>query len=139
MKTLIATLAMMTGISGFSNSVNVNPDPKTVKPVSKSIVYLWKVKSSKGEFTGTSRTVKGSNREIEKLTKGSKIYSRKITPVNVNPNNTDKVYVWEVKTERGYARGVSESQAQAQKSVKLMNQGEVLNSKIVESFTIADK
>ena len=141
MKTLIATFALLVSSIGFANTntevTTSNTDPKTEKPVViKSIVYLWKVKTSNGDFTGTSRTIQDSHREMTTVAKNKKIYSRSITPVVVNPSKINKVYVWEVKTERGYARGVCETEAQAQRAVKQMNQGEVLSSKIVESFTL---
>ncbi len=141
MKTLITTLGLLVCTLGNANTndvrKNLSDKPISEKPVkTKTIVYLWKMNTSKGEFTGTSRSVNGSNREMANLAKGKKVYSKSIVPVKVNPSATNKVYVWEAKTQHGYARGICETHAQAKSAIKKMSKGEVVNSKIVESFIV---
>lgn len=121
--------------SKFSIEDKIDKTNKTEKSVD-DIAYVWEVKTSKNTITGTSKTYLEAKQKIKMLTKNYTVMYKRITPVYVNTSKASKVYIWEVKTNQGYARGIASTEKEANKSIKLMSTGSVLSSKIVESYSV---
>lgn len=60
-----------------------------------------------------------------------------VEKINTNKySNSDKYYVWKVKTELGHARGVTTSRAVAERAIRLNSRGEVVESKSIETYKV---
>lgn len=98
--------------------------------------YKWTIETELGTFTGTCSSMKDVNEEITMLTNNTKILKKNITPVTLsNENLGDKIYTWNVITNRGQASGVSVSLEEAKKVINSFGNTEVIKSNIVESST----
>lgn len=98
-------------------------------------VYDWSVKTTTGNYSGTSNTIEEAQKMIKLVSAGEVILDQKIETFfqakNEVSNNNLRLFFWEVETTNGKAKGFSSSESQAKKMIELVSTGSILNFKIV--------
>ncbi|MFC4738655.1 hypothetical protein ACFO3U_01470 [Flavobacterium ponti] len=98
-------------------------------------VYDWSVKTTTGNYSGTSNTIEEAQKMIQLVSAGEVILDQKIETFfqikNEVSNNNLRFFFWEVETTNGKAKGFSSSENQAKKMIELVSTGSILNFKIV--------
>ncbi|MGY0393570.1 hypothetical protein ACW5R3_13570 [Bizionia sp. KMM 8389] len=120
-----------TPVLNISNGTEIITKDEIVK------IYDWSVKTNKGHYSGTSLTLKHANHMISLVSRNEVVLEKKIEHFyrlnNDIKNNRDRRYFWEVKSSKGYAKGYSSSEEDAQKMISLVASGDLITSKIIFS------
>ena len=100
-------------------------------------VYYWNVKTTEGNYSGTSTSLEEAQKMIKLVTVGEFILDRKIESFyQVKEEVAAKsirLYFWEATTTNGNAKGFSSSESQAKRMIELVSTGDILKYKIIES------
>jgi hypothetical protein len=98
-------------------------------------VYDWSVKTTQGEYSGTSSSLQDAEKMIRLVTVGEVILDKKIESfyqvIAEKNDKTLRLYFWEVESATGKAKGFSSSEKQAQRMLQLVSSGDVVSSKII--------
>lgn len=98
-------------------------------------VYDWSVKTTQGEYSGTSSSLQDAEKMIRLVTVGEVILDKKIESfyqvIAEKNDKTLRLYFWEVESATGKAKGFSSSEKQAQRMIQLVSSGDVVSSKII--------
>ncbi len=142
MKKSILTLAIVALSFSTINATQVTKTSTTVETSTLSLndlteVYDWEVKTSQGNYAGTSNSLEEAQKMIELVSAGEIILDKKIESffqvIAEKNNNSLRLYFWEVETSTGKAKGFSSSENQAKKMIELVATGAILNFKIIQS------
>lgn len=100
-------------------------------------IFEWKVETHKGNYSGTSLSLKQAKNMIALVSSGEIITSKEIKSYYVlksEVNSPEKRnYFWEVKTTSGYAKGYASTEAYAHKMIALVASGDTIIDKIIFS------
>ncbi|WP_055446963.1 hypothetical protein [Lacinutrix mariniflava] len=100
-------------------------------------IFDWSVKTTTGDFSGTASTLLDAKRRANMVGQGAIVLEQKITNYFVLKSDiksqAKRVYYWEVKSERGYAKGYSTNEFSAKKMMHLVAKGEIVSYRIIES------
>jgi hypothetical protein len=98
-------------------------------------VYDWSVKTTQGEYSGTSSSLQDAEKMIRLVAVGEVILDKKIESfyqvIAEKNDKTLRLYFWEVESATGKAKGFSSSEKQAQRMIQLVSSGDVVSSKII--------
>ena len=128
-----------------ANATNLKTVLNTVTPVEITTnqlvqVYDWTVKTTNGTFSGTASTLfeakKRSNLVGQnEVVLDSEILNYYVLKSEIN-NKQNRTYLWEVKSEKGYAKGFSSSEFSAKKMINLVAKGDVTTYRIIKNKSI---
>ncbi|RAJ15071.1 hypothetical protein [Olleya aquimaris] len=125
-----------------ANATNLKTDGNSVTPVDitkKELVevYDWTVVTTSGEFSGTAATLFEAKKRSNLVGQNEVVLERKITNYFVLKSEMFKkesrLYFWEVKSEKGYAKGFSSSEFSAKQMIHLVAKGDIMSYKIIAS------
>ena len=104
-------------------------------------VYDWSVKTTQGEYSGTSSSLQDAEKMIRLVAVGEVILDKKIESfyqvIAEKNDKTLRLYFWEVESATGKAKGFSSSEKQAQRMIQLVSSGDVVSSKIIKNILFA--
>ena len=107
-----------------ANATTLNTDPNTKNSVTITAdhlvqVYDWTVKTTNGTFEGTASTLFEAKKRANIVGQNEVVLERQIVNYYVLKsemnNKQNRIYFWEVKSEKGYAKGFSSSEFNAKK------------------------
>lgn len=136
---IIATLVL--GLINL-NATNLitNPNSTTTIKLTKNeliTVYDWTVVTTNGTFSGTATTLFEAKKRSNLVGQNEVVLERKITHCVVLKSDLLKterrVYFWEVKSEKGHAKGYATSEAYAKQMIRLVAEGDIISHKIIAS------
>lgn len=125
-----------------ANANNLNTEPNTKNSVTITADYLvqvydWSVETTNGTFSGTASTLFEAKKRSNLVGQNEVVLNRKITNYYVLKsemnNKQNRVYLWEVKSEKGYAKGFSTSEFDAKKMINLVAKGDIVSFRIIEN------
>jgi len=100
-------------------------------------VFDWSVKTTTGDFSGTASTLFDAKKRANMVAQGAIVMELKITSYFVLKSEIQsksmRTYFWEVKSEKGYAKGYSSDEFTAKKMMSLVTGGEIVSYRIIES------
>lgn len=100
-------------------------------------IFDWTVKTTTGEFSGTATTLFDAKKRANMVGQGTVVIAQKITNYFVLKSDMqsqdNRVYFWEVKSEKGYAKGFSSSEFSAKKMMSLVAKGDIVSYRIIEN------
>ena len=103
-------------------------------------VYDWYVKTTTGEFRGTSKTLFDAKKRANLVSQNEVVLEQKISNYFILKSelnkNQSRLYFWEVKSEKGEAKGFSTSEVSAKKMIQLLAKGDIISYKIIASKTL---
>ncbi|TYB78465.1 hypothetical protein [Bizionia myxarmorum] len=103
-------------------------------------VYDWNVTTTKNSYSGTSLDIEHANRMIALVSSGEIILDKKVESYYMMQNeatdNNNRLYFWEVTSSKGYAKGFSSTEYDANHMIKLVASGDIISSKIIISGII---
>jgi hypothetical protein len=112
-----------------------NTEISTLTKNDLTVVYDWSVKTTQGEYSGTSSSLQDAEKMIRLVTVGEVILDKKIESfyqvIAEKNDKTLRLYFWEVESATGKAKGFSSSEKQAQRMIQLVSSGDVVSSKII--------
>ncbi|WP_339887407.1 hypothetical protein [uncultured Flavobacterium sp.] len=98
-------------------------------------VYDWSVKTTNGNYAGTSNSLEEAQKMILLVSAGEVVLDKKIETFfqlrDEVSNSNLRLFFWEVETTNGKAKGFSSSENQAKRMIELVSTGDVLNFKII--------
>jgi len=124
------------------NATNLKTDPNTKTSVEITTddlveVFDWTVKTTTGEFSGTTTSLFEAKRRANIVGQEAVVLEQTITNYFVlrSEMNTNKnrVYFWEVKSEKGYAKGFSKEEFDAKRMINIVAKGDVVSYRIIAS------
>ena len=127
--------------------LNVNATTTTTEPNSEISVKItkddlvevfdWYVKTTNGEFQGTATTLFDAKKRANLVGQNEVVLEQKITNYFILKSELNKkqnrIYFWEVKSEKGYAKGFSTSEVAAKHMIQLVAKGDVISYRIIAS------
>ena len=140
-----AILIIATVVFSFlnANATNLETNLNTTKASANITandlvqVYDWTVKTTTGEFSGIASTLFNAKVSANMVGQNSIVLEQKITSYYVLrseiQSKTNRVYFWEVKSERGYAKGFSREEFSAKRMIDLVAKGNIVSYRIIES------
>lgn len=144
MKTRILTLAIVALTFSNINAKEVTTTSNTIETTATLTreqikeVYDWNVKTTQGNYSGTANSLEEAQKMIELVTVGEIVLDKKIESFflvkeeKVSSNKL-RLFFWEVTTNKGTARGFSNSESQAKRMIELVSTGDILSYKIIQS------
>ncbi len=100
-------------------------------------VFDWSVKTTTGDFSGTASTLFDAKKRANIVGQGAIVLEQKITSYFVLRSElnvkSSRIYFWEVKSEKGYAKGFSSDEFSAKKMIALVAKGDVISYRIIAS------
>lgn len=144
MKTRILTLAIVALTFSNINAKEVTTTSNTIETTTTLTreqikeVYDWNVKTTQGNYSGTANSLEEAQKMIELVTVGEIVLDKKIESFflvkeeKVSSNKL-RLFFWEVTTNKGTARGFSNSESQAKRMIELISTGDILSYKIIQS------
>jgi hypothetical protein len=112
-----------------------NTEISTLTKNDLTVVYDWSVKTTQGEYSGTSSSLQDAEKMIRLVAVGEVILDKKIESfyqvIAEKNDKTLRLYFWEVESATGKAKGFSSSEKQAQRMIQLVSSGDVVSSKII--------
>ncbi|WP_452223962.1 hypothetical protein [Lacinutrix chionoecetis] len=100
-------------------------------------IFDWSVKTTTGEFSGTASTLFDAKRRANMVGQGAIVLEQKITTYYMlrsdMQSKSNRVYFWEVKSEKGYAKGFSATEFSAKRIIHLIAKGDIITYRIIES------
>jgi len=143
MKKSILTLAIVALTFSNINAKEVTTTSNTIEASATLTrdqikeVYDWSVKTTHGNYSGTSNSLEEAQKMIALVAVGEIVLDKKIESFfqvrEEFSSNKLRLFFWEVTTNNGTAKGFSNSETQAQKMIELVSTGAVLNYKIIQS------
>ena len=138
-------LIIATVVLGFINAnatnlkTNLNTTTVSVDITKDEIieVFDWSVKTTTGDFSGTASTLFDAKKRANIVGQGAIVLEQKITSYFVLRSElnvkSSRIYFWEVKSEKGYAKGFSSDEFSAKKMIALVAKGDVISYRIIAS------
>ena len=138
-------LIIATVVLGFINAnatnlkTNLNTTTVSVDITKDEIieVFDWSVKTTTGDFSGTASTLFDAKKRANIVGQGAIVLEQKITSYFVLKSElnvkSSRIYFWEVKSEKGYAKGFSSDEFSAKKMIALVAKGDVISYRIIAS------
>jgi hypothetical protein len=140
---IIATVVFsFLNVNATNLKTNLNTTKVSVNITTDDLVqvYDWTVKTTTGEFSGTASSLFDAKRRANMVGQGSVVLEQKITNYFIlrseMQSKTNRVYFWEVKSERGYAKGFSREEFSAKRMINLVAMGDIISYKIIESKSL---
>ena len=100
-------------------------------------IFDWSVKTTTGDFSGTAASLFDAKRRANMVGQGAIVLEQKITNYFVlrsdMQSKANRVYFWEVKSKKGYAKGFSTDEFTAKKMMHLVAKGDIVSYRIIES------
>ncbi|AEH00563.1 MULTISPECIES: hypothetical protein [unclassified Lacinutrix] len=100
-------------------------------------VFDWTVKTTTGEFSGTASSLFDAKRRANIVGQNAIVIEQKITNYFIlkseMQSNNNRVFFWEVNTEKGYAKGFSSNEFNAKKMMHLVAKGDITSYRIIEN------
>ena len=100
-------------------------------------IYDWTVKTSEGDFSGTAPSLFDAKRRANMVGQNTVVLEQTITNYFVlrseMSSKKNRTFFWEVKSEKGYAKGFSADEFSARKMINLVAKGEVISYRIIAS------
>lgn len=124
------------------NATNLNTTLNSETPVEVTNdqliqVYDWLVITTNGEFSGTATTLFDAKKRSNIVGQNEIILEHKITNYYVLKSDLlkkdSRIYFWEVKSEKGHAKGYATSEASAKQMIHLVAKGDIIFHKIIAS------
>ena len=125
-----------------ANATNLKTTLNSETPVEITLdelveVYDWKVVTTNGEFSGTAATLFEAKKRSNLVGQNEVVLDSQIINYyvlkNEMNNKKNRVYFWEVKSKKGYAKGFSSSEFSAKKMINLVSQGDITTYRIIEN------
>ena len=140
-RTILIIATVIFGIlHANATTVTTNPNNETIVTMTKDDlikVYDWYVKTTTGEFRGTSKTLFDAKKRANLVSQNEVVLEQKISNYFILKSelnkNQSRLYFWEVKSEKGEAKGFSTSEVSAKKMIQLVAKGDVISYKIIAS------
>ena len=140
-RTILIIATVIFGIlHANATTVTTNPNNETIVTMTKDDlikVYDWYVKTTTGEFRGTSKTLFDAKKRANLVSQNEVVLEQKISNYFILKSelnkNQSRLYFWEVKSEKGEAKGFSTSEVSAKKMIQLLAKGDVISYKIIAS------
>ena len=138
-------LIIATVVLGFINAnatnlkTNLNTTTVSVDITKDEIVEVfdWLVKTTSGEFSGTASTLFDAKKRANIVGQGAVVVEQKITSYFILKSELiskkNRIYFWEVQSEKGYAKGFSSDEFSAKKMIALVAKGDVISYRIITS------
>ncbi|MDA0178236.1 hypothetical protein [Mesoflavibacter profundi] len=143
-RTILIIATVIFGIlHANATTVTTNPNNETIVTMTKDDlikVYDWYVKTTTGEFRGTSKTLFDAKKRANLVSQNEVVLEQKISNYFILKSelnkNQSRLYFWEVKSEKGEAKGFSTSEVSAKKMIQLLAKGDIISYKIIASKTL---
>lgn len=143
-RTILIIATVIFGIlHANATTVTTNPNSVTTVTMTKDDlikVYDWYVKTTTGEFRGTSKTLFDAKKRANLVSQNEVVLEQKISNYFILKSelnkNESRLYFWEVKSEKGEAKGFSTSEMSAKKMIQLVAKGDIISYKIIASKTL---
>ena len=143
-RTILIIATVIFGIlHANATTVTTNPNNETIVTMTKDDlikVYDWYVKTTTGEFRGTSKTLFDAKKRANLVSQNEVVLEQKISNYFILKSelnkNQSRLYFWEVKSEKGEAKGFSTSEVSAKKMIQLVAKGDIISYKIIASKTL---
>ncbi len=143
-RTILIIATVIFGIlHAKATTVTTNPNNETIVTITKDDlikVYDWYVKTTTGEFRGTSKTLFDAKKRANLVSQNEVVLEQKISNYFILKSELNKkesrLYFWEVKSEKGEAKGFSTSEVSAKKMIQLVAKGDIISYKIIASKTL---
>lgn len=143
-RTILIIATVILGIlHANATTVTTNPNNETIVTMTKDDlikVYDWYVKTTTGEFRGTSKTLFDAKKRANLVSQNEVVLEQKISNYFILKSELNKkesrLYFWEVKSEIGEAKGFSTSEVSAKKMIQLVAKGDIISYKIIASKTL---
>ena len=143
-RTILIIATVIFGIlHANATTVTTNPNNETIVTMTKDDlikVYDWYVKTTTGEFRGTSKTLFDAKKRANLVSQNEVALEQKISNYFILKSelnkNQSRLYFWEVKSEKGEAKGFSTSEVSAKKMIQLLAKGDIISYKIIASKTL---
>lgn len=143
-RTILIIATVIFGIlHANATTVTTNPNNETIVTMTKDDlikVYDWYVKTTTGEFRGTSKTLFDAKKRANLVSQNEVVLEQKISNYFILKSELNKkesrLYFWEVKSEKGEAKGFSTSEVSAKKMIQLVAKGDIISYKIIASKTL---
>jgi len=125
------------------NATNLETNPNTITNLEITTtneiieIFDWTVKTTTGEFSGTAASLFDAKRRANMVGQGEVVLEQKINNYYVLKSNmqskSSRVYFWEVKSEKGYAKGFSADEFSAKRMMNLVAKGDIVSYRIIEN------
>ncbi|QIJ89198.1 hypothetical protein C7H62_1389 [Mesoflavibacter sp. HG96] len=143
-RTILIIATVIFGIlHANATTVTTNPNNETIVTMTKDgliKVYDWYVKTTTGEFRGTSKTLFDAKKRANLVSQNEVVLEQKISNYFILKSelnkNESRLYFWEVKSLKGEAKGFSTSEVSAKKMIQLVAKGDIISYKIIASKTL---
>lgn len=100
-------------------------------------IYDWFLTTTKGSFSGTALTLFDAKRSSNLVAQGEIILERRITNYFVLKSEIsskqNRIYFWEVQSEKGYAKGFSSNESSAKSMIHFVAKGDIISYRIIAS------
>jgi len=100
-------------------------------------VFDWTVKTTTGDFSGTAKTLFDAKRRANMVGQGAVVLEQKINNYFIlkseMQSKSNRMYFWEVKSKRGYAKGFSTNEFLAKKMMHIVAKGDIVSYRIIEN------
>lgn len=100
-------------------------------------IFEWEVKTNHTYYSGTSSSASHANKMIALVSTGEVILEKTIQSYYILESdyhqNAKRIYLWEVTSALGHARGYSTSENAAHRMIGLVAAGDIITSKIIKS------
>ena len=137
---IIATVVLVFINANATNlKTNLNTTTVSVDITKDEIVEVfdWLVKTTSGEFSGTASTLFDAKKRANIVGQGAVVVEQKITSYFILKSELiskkNRIYFWEVQSEKGYAKGFSSDEFSAKKMIALVAKGDVISYRIITS------
>ncbi|WGD33521.1 hypothetical protein [Olleya sp. YS] len=140
-RTILIIATVVLGLLNV-NAANLKTDGNSEIPVDITKneiveVYDWTVVTTNGEFSGTATSLFEAKKRSNLVGQNEVVLERKITNYFILKSEIFKkesrLYFWEVKSEKGYAKGFSSSEFSAKQMIQLVAKGDIMTYKIIAS------
>ncbi|AUC83211.1 hypothetical protein [Lacinutrix sp. Bg11-31] len=137
---LIIATVVLSFLNVNATNLEMNLNTKTGVEIAKDEIveiFDWTVKTTTGDFSGTAATLFDAKRRANMVGQGAVVLEQKITNYFVlkseMQSKSNRMYFWEVKSERGYAKGFSYNEFSAKKMMHLVTKGDIVSYIIIEN------
>ena len=137
---LIIATVVLSFLNVNATNVKTTLNPETHVEITKDEIveiFDWTVKTTTGDFSGTAASLFDAKRRANMVGQGAVVIEQKITNYFVLKSEiqskSNRRYFWEVKSERGYAKGFSADEFSSKKMMSLVAKGDIVSYRIIEN------
>ncbi|WP_299884986.1 hypothetical protein [uncultured Lacinutrix sp.] len=136
---IAAVVLSFLNVNATNLKTNLNTTTDSVDITKDEIieVFDWTVTTTTGEYSGTATSLFDAKRRTNMVGQGAIVLEQKITNYLVLKSEmqlkSSRVYFWEAKSAKGYAKGFASTEFDAKRMINLITRGDITSYRIIKS------